>query len=84
MFLLNNLEYTTEFSAEEKRPGREPHHLPLFSVEVKKDWSCTSILAVWLHGLQRNNTTFPILTHYFFNCLVSFVLSCANLAFLYA
>ena len=36
-----------------KRPEREVNHSPPFSAQVKNEWSCTSTLAICLHGLGR-------------------------------
>ena len=37
-----------------KRPGREADYSPPPSVEVENEWSCTSILSICLHGVDRN------------------------------
>jgi hypothetical protein len=38
-------------------PEREVKHSPPSSAQVKNEWSCTSILAVCLHGLGREGVT---------------------------
>ena len=46
---------TGDFSLGEKRRGRESDHLPLFSAEVKNDWSYISTPLVCLRGVYRDN-----------------------------
>ena len=38
-----------------KRPERETDRLPPSSVKVKKEWSCTSVLSLRLHGESNNS-----------------------------
>jgi len=41
-----------------KQPGPEVDYLPPSIAEVKNEWSYTSTLSTYLHGLCRNNFTF--------------------------
>jgi len=41
-----------------KQPGREADHSRLSSAEVRNEWSYTSAVPTYLHGLCRNNFTF--------------------------
>ena len=36
-------------------PGCEVNHPPSTSVEVKNEWSYTSTLPIWLHGVDMEN-----------------------------
>jgi hypothetical protein len=57
------------------RPEREVSHSPPSNAEVKTEWSCTFILPIYLHGLDRNNFIFTviklliILAHFFSSVL---------------
>ena len=42
----------------EKRPGREFHHSPTPSAEIKNEWSYTSTLPICLHWVYRDIFTF--------------------------
>ena len=41
-----------------KRPGRDAVRLPPSSAGVRNEWSCTSTLAVCLHGVDRDSFWF--------------------------
>jgi hypothetical protein len=45
------------YSAGGKRPGREVYQSLAAGVEVKNEWSCTSIPLICLHGVDRDNFT---------------------------
>ena len=46
-----------------KRPGRDVNHWPLFSADVKNEWSCTSSRCIRLRGVNRVDCTFYQFCH---------------------
>jgi hypothetical protein len=41
-----------------KQPGRDVTHPPLYSAEVKNDWSYTSTPPICLYAVDKSNLTF--------------------------
>ena len=41
-----------------KKPRREVNHTPLSIAEVRNDWSYTSFILIYVHGVERDNVTF--------------------------
>lgn len=48
-------------SLEIRKLRHEADHLPLSTIEVKNEWSCTFILPIRLQSLYRDDITFPYL-----------------------
>jgi hypothetical protein len=43
-----------------ERPGREADRWSVHGADIKSKWSCTSTPTVYVHGVDRDNSTFTI------------------------
>jgi len=66
LWALTSLSYST--GTEVKQRGHEGDNSPPFSAEVKNEWSYTSILAISLQVVDRDNFTFYLYLFYSLQC----------------
>jgi hypothetical protein len=57
-------QWVAGFFAKSKAVGARFEHLPPSNANFKNEWSCTSTLAICLHGMGRDNLPFYFYAHF--------------------